>query len=286
MMTALLLVTHAALTILGAWALEIALTAAATGFTASPAMIARSFHAPARPGPMPAHRLAADIAFPPILIGLTALPALLVAGFALGSTPGALADWPTILGLLTLGRLILFISALESGTTAAALDATWALRVSVPALAVAGISVLALGLNAGSLDLTRIAAADDTFGPTTPRGLVIAALALAALADVAAGSRLAGGGLERASEALRRMVWINLMFILLGGAADDRAGAARLLGGALRWLGWLAAVIVICALARAALGQPREHALRRPLLGAVFLGACACLLALAQTAPS
>jgi formate hydrogenlyase subunit 4 len=265
---------------------------AATGFAGSPAALARRMHADLirlwrkRP-PVVEPAVPLLRAVPAISLALTAIAALLVPSFALGMALSPLADLFTIGGLLLLARLLSVLAALDAGTAQGSLAATGVVRLRVLAEAAALPAILALALGVGSLSLEQFGAIrlDDALLPGVARGLAAAALAVIAVADLAATAlddALAGPDLTlaRITETLRLLVWFNLILTLFVpiGLAPANAGPAEWPLAILTWLGRLAALTALVAIARAILGPLPE------LAGG--LAVLAVILVLTQAGPA
>lgn len=229
---------------------------------------------------VPAHASFLFLATPGLVLAATGAAALLVPSFAVNMATAPLADLVTLFGLLVAGRALPALAAMDTGQAWGGLAASRAMQGPVltgPALL---LVALALGLLAGSTNLDRIAATLRQ-GPEqgTPLVMAAAAVALVALAD--RGGRPAPGGsahgpahgpthghaplnlntpesshpdysgwllaIMRYAEALRMMVWLDLVACLLPPLGPAPAGAGPV-GWAIGLAVWAGKITVLVGL--------------------------------------
>jgi formate hydrogenlyase subunit 4 len=272
----------------------------AAGFAETPAALIRREHAMLRrlwrKTPLPTEPSAPLLnAAPAIAAGLTAVVALITPSFALGMGLSPLADLLTIAGLLGLARVLPLLACMDGGSAAGGVTAQRHVsRITIAAAALPP-AILALGaalgaaLGGGGLTLDQIGAArfDDALVPGAARGLAAAAIAAIAVADMAgpglddalSGPTLA---LTRVTEALRLLVWCNLVLLLAAPLALVGPDSA-LADWPLAVLSWIARLGVLAGLlagAAAVVGPPAERWLPPALMLAGGLAVLAAILAL------
>ena len=290
-------ILHAALLVAATPVLAGVLRWAGAGFTETPATLIRREHALLqslwRKTPLPAEPSAPLLrAAPAIAAGLTAVVALLTPSFAVGMALGGLGDLLTIAGLLSLARVLPLLACMDAGSAAGGIAAARHVSRSTLAGAAFPPAILALALGAGGLTLDQIGAArfDDAFVPGAARGLAAAAIAAIAVADLA-GPRLDAAlsgpdlAMARMTEALRLLVWCNLILLLAAPLAlvgPDSALADWPLA-VLSWIGRLGVLTALLAGAAAVVGPPPERWLAPALLLAGGLAVLAAILALTHT---
>lgn len=290
-------ILHAALLVAATPVLAGVLRWAGAGFTETPATLIRREHALLqslwRKTPLPAEPSAPLLrAAPAIAAGLTAVVALLTPSFAVGMALGGLGDLLTIAGLLSLARVLPLLACMDAGSAAGGIAAARHVNRSTLAAAAFPPAILALALGAGGLTLDQIGAArfDDAFVPGAARGLAAAAIAAIAVADLA-GPRLDAAlsgpdlAMARMTEALRLLVWCNLILLLAAPLAlvgPDSALADWPLA-VLSWIGRLGVLTALLAGAAAVVGPPPERWLAPALLLAGGLAVLAAILALTHT---
>lgn len=232
---------------------------------------------------------------PLVCFGVLALAAVLVPSFALGMSFAPLADLLVIAGLLGLARVVLALAALDEGTASGGIAARQAMTLGLGGELALLLAVLALGLAAGTTNLDLIAASTQAGLLQPQAAIALAAGALAVLALVqhdagmpeAAGFGGSGLALLRMAEALRLLVWIDLIgavFVPAGMVpAQDFPG-----GWVLGLLGWAVRLAVgLGALAglRAMSGRVPWRRVPALLLVSLLLAVLAGVLVLTRARP-
>lgn len=220
-----------------------------------------------------------------------ALAAALVPSFTLGMAFARLADLLVVAGLLGASRIVVALSALESGTAPAGLAAGRAARLACLAEPTLYLAILAFGLLGGTTNLDLLAGLQlqDMLQPIAAAILAAVALGLVAVAvsgeaDLIIEFSGADLALIRLAGALRHLVWVGLVagLLLPAGMAEPGDGPLAWIVGLLAW--GLKVLVLTAGLAalRAGFGDMRPS--RRPLaLGiAAILGTLAALLVLAS----
>lgn len=186
--------------------------------------------------------------------------AFLIPSFALGMVSAPLADMLTLAALFALGRILLVLAAMDSGTGTggvAAAETTNLAMVAEPALllGVFGLALLAGGSNLDTVLATRL---EGLLPPNPAAWLAIAALALLGWADregppIDAAFSATDLALLRIADQFRLLAWCDLIGALalpFGVAAAD-AGPLSWGIGLLAWVGRLLLAAAILAVARA-----------------------------------
>lgn len=297
LLTALLSqILHAALVAAAVPVLAGMLRWGAAGFAETPAALIRREHAMLRrlwrKTPLPTEPSAPLLnAAPAIAAGLTAVAALVTPSFALGMALSPLADLLTIAGLLCLARVLPLLACMDGGSAAGGVTAQRHVSRTTIAATALPPAILALGaaLGVGGLTLDQIGSArfDDAFVPGAARGLAAAAIAAIAVADMA-GPRLDGVlsgpdlAMARVTEALRLLVWCNLILLLAAPLAliGPEAALADWPLAVLSWIARLGVLAGLLAGAAAVVGPPAERWLPPALLLAGGLAVLAAILAL------
>lgn len=309
----LVLALHAALLVLATPAVTGVLRWAGTGLAGTPAGRIRQEWAEIarlwRKQPLLTEPSAPLLrAAPAISAATTAVAALLVPSFSLGTVLAPWADLLSVIGLLTLARLPPLLASLDSGAAPLTITAARHTRVGVMAAAASLPVILALALGTApgiapgvgpgiggethGLMLAQIGAArfDDMVMPGAVRGLAAIVLAAIATADLSCpplDEAFSGPDLAmiRLTEALRLMVWFNLLLTLFApvGLAGPDAGMADWPLAILIWCGRLAVLTLLVAVPYAVVGRPTERSLSAILIVAAGLGLLAALLALTHT---
>ncbi len=231
------------------------------------------------------------------LVGFAAIAvaAALVPSFTLGMLFGRLADLLVIGGLLALARITLALAALDEGTAAGGVAARRGMTLAVctePALL---LVVLALGLAAGTTNVNLIAGLQQAHVVQPLSGVALAAAAVVLLAVVqhdagmpeAAGFSASDLGLLRMAEALRLLVWIDLLgalFVPLGMASAQDFPTGWVVG----LIGWAIRLVVAVGLLaglRVGFGRLAWRRVPAVLLVSLLLAFLASLLVLSQARP-
>ena len=188
-------------------------------------------------------------AAPLLCFAALAVATALVPSFALGMSFSRIGDLLVIGGLLALARTVLALASLDDGTAAGGVAARQAMTLALCAEPALLFVMLALGLAAGTTNVDLIAGLQQA-GMVQPfAAIVLAAAALGLIALVqrdagmpeAAGFGGSGLALLRMAEALRLLLWLDLigaLFVPVGmaSAQDFPAGWAV---GLLSWIGRL-----------------------------------------------
>lgn len=232
---------------------------------------------------------------PLVSFAAIAVAAALVPSFTLGMLFGRLADLLMIAGLLALARIALALAALDEGTAAGGVAARRGMTLAVCAEPAVLLIVLALGLAAGTTNVDLIAGLRQAHVVQPLSGVALVGVAMALLAVVqhdtgmpeAAAFSASGLALLRLAEALRLLVWIDLLgalFVPLGMASvqDFPTGwAVGLIGWAIR----LAVSIGLLAGLRVGFGRVAWRRVPALLLVSLLLAFLASLLVLSQARP-
>jgi formate hydrogenlyase subunit 4 len=186
-----------------------------------------------------------------------AVVAMLVPVFTLGMTLAPFADLLAIVGLLALARCSTALAGMDAGTAFGGMGASRTMSVTCLSETALVLVTFVLGLLAGSSNLDVIAAMQQESGVDwrTSAGLALIAVALVAIVDGPSGPpvraefamqseamalEFSGRDLAviDATEALRRLVWLNLIIAMFlpFGIAPAGAGPAALLLGLVFWV--------------------------------------------------
>ena len=172
--------------------------------------------------------------------------ALLVPSFSLGMLPAPSGDLLVIAGLLALGRGILALAAMDSGTAQAGMGASRAVGIAALAEPVLLLVIFTLALLEGSSNLDIVAAGLRDGAGAAPASLGLALLALIAVAlaenapppfgdptDMTAAFSGRDLALIEAAGSLKLLVWLSLIaaiFLPFGTAGIDMSPLFWLLG--------------------------------------------------------
>lgn len=231
-------------------------------------------------------------AAPVACLAATALAAAIVPSFTLGMIFAPLADLLVLAGLLLSARLALALGALDGGTAlpGVAAERTTALAcLAEPALF---LVILGLGVLGGTtnLDLLIGLQLQGMLQPVAAAALAAAGLAAVALAEpdpAPLTAEFSGADLAmlQMAEALRRLVWLDLIggLFLPVGMAEPGAGVLAWIIGLLAWAAKLAVLTAGLAALRSTIGYLRPRRVPQLLGIAAVLGFLAALLALVGT---
>jgi formate hydrogenlyase subunit 4 len=257
-----------------------------------------------RKQPMMAEGASEVFAMAPLLsAAAVGTAAVLVPSFTLGMTFAGLADLLVIAGLLTLARCSMALAGMDTGTAIGGVGALRTMAVpwlSEPALL---LVIFALGLLAGSSNLDVIAAMQQEIGTDwlTATCLALVATLLVAVVQEAnwpVGSELAmqreamalefSGrdlALIRATEALRLLVWLDLIgaLFLPFGMAQAGAGPVGVLVGVVGWVARLLLLGGALALLQTVIGRIEPAHMPYMLGLAILLGLLAVVFLFATT---
>jgi formate hydrogenlyase subunit 4 len=232
-----------------------------------------------------------------------AIVAVLVPSFTLGMTLAPFTDLLVIAGLLALARCSIALAGMDAGTALGGMGASRTMAFAVLSEPALILAIFALGLLAGSSNLDVIAAMqqESGIGWQTGAGLALIATVLVAIVDSPNGpaARLelamrreamtlefSGRDLAviDATEALRRLVWFDLiiaMFVPFGIAAAG-AGAAALLLGLVCWVAKLLVLAGALTLLHTMMGRTRLMHATHMLGVAILLGLLAVVFLFAS----
>lgn len=219
---------------------------------------------------------------PAIGFGVTLVAAILVPSFALFTSLSPVADVILIVSLLAVARVATALSALDSGDARSGFRQQEVSALSVIAEPAAMLSVVAVALMAGTLNLDSIIAQqrEGTLMPAAASVIALVTLATLLVTDTTqADDHLAGRELALASVTrwLRRLVWLDLIggiFLPVGIAMADAGPTAWLIG-----LGVWILKLGVFVLALAALSAVFGRIPRRSLPGVLGVAALLALLA-------
>ena len=234
-------------------------------------------------------------AAPLVSFAAVAVAAALVPSFTTGMLFAPLSDLLVIGGLLALARLTLLLAVLDEGTAAGGVAARQGITLALGAEPGLLLVVLALGLAAGTTNVNLIAGLQQAQMVQPLPGVVLAAAALVLLAVVqrdigmpeAAAFSAAGLGLLRMTEALRLLVWIDLLGALFVpvGMASARDFPSGWVVGLAAWAIRLAVAIGLLAGLRVAAGRLAWRRVPALLLVSLALALLAGLLVLSRARP-
>lgn len=234
-------------------------------------------------------------AAPPLCLGALVAAATLVPSFVLGMTFAPFADLLVIGGLLALARTVLALAALDEGTAGGGLAARQAMTLALCGDTALLLAVLAFGLAAGTTNLDLIADLTQAGMLRPASAAALAAGALVVLAVVqrdagmpeAAAFSASGLALLRMAEALRLLVWIDLIGALIvpAGMMSAQDFPTGWLVGLLGWVVRLAVALGLLAGLRVAAGRLAWRRVPALLLVSLLLAFLAGLLVLARARP-
>ncbi len=229
---------------------------------------------------------------PVLAVTFAILTAFLIPSFCVGMVSAPSADLLTIAGLFLIGRVVLVLMAMDTGTGGGAVSATEIARLGLTAEPVLLLAVLAIGLASGTGNLDSILAMRaDGLVPGTPA----ITLALAALALVGwsygqtpsidawfSGPDLA---LLRVSDQIRLLAWCDLVgaLALPFGMATVTGGFKAWVIGILAWIGRTLLAALLLAIVRTVGARSR---VRTVLALAAALCGIAAVLAFAGGDPT
>ena len=221
--------------------------------------------------------------------------AALVPSFALGMGFARFGDLLVIGGLLALARTVLALAALDDGNAAGGVAARQAMTLALCAEPALLLAMLALGLAAGTTNVDLLAGLQQARMVQPFAAIVLAASALGLVGLVqrdagmpeAAGFGGSGLALLRMAEALRLLLWVDLIgavFVPVGmaSAQDFPVGWAI---GLLSWIVRLGVGIGGLAVLRVGAGRLRWRQMPALLGVALLLAALAALLVLTRARP-
>ena len=229
---------------------------------------------------------------PLVLLSTTAVAAILVPSFALGMAFASASDLLVVAGLLGAGRVMLALGALDAGTARAALDAAHSTSIGCYAEPALFIIILSLGLAGGTtnIDLLADAQRSGMLYPPIMSAFAAACFAILAWAAPAGGDFAAEfSGIDlaliRYADALRRLVWLNLIIALFLpiGFATAGSGPIEWLVGLIVWAMKLAVLASGLAASNVLIGRARMRQMQGWLgvaSGLAFLSAVAALAAM------
>ena len=221
---------------------------------------------------------------PFVCAAAVAIAACLVPSFAWGMTLAPLDDLLVIAGLLALARGALALAAMDAGVAQGGIAASRTMLLACGSEAALFLAVFAVSLSAGSTNLDLIAAAQQEFSALPRPGLLLALSAAVLVASIdgnvlrrevlALELGSADAALIEATEALRLLVWFNLIgaVFLPFDMAPAGAGPVAWVIGAACWLARTMLFTVAVAAVRTLHGRlslPRAAGL---LAMAVLLG--------------
>jgi formate hydrogenlyase subunit 4 len=230
---------------------------------------------------------------PAAAFATTAAAAVLVPSFTTGMTFAPQADLLTVATLLWLGRVIMALAAMDTGTAQGGLAAAGVMRLNLLAEPARLLIVLTLALLAGSgnLDLIIDQQREGMLLPGAASALAAAALIALGIVDAPAqphdwGRAYTGRDLAlcRYTEWLRLVVWLDLigaLFLPVGMAwADSGLGGWGL--GLAAWLGRLVGFAACLTVSRASAGSIHPASATDMLGIGLLLGVLASVMMLAS----
>ena len=240
---------------------------------------------------------------PLLSLAAVAIVAVMVPSFTLGMTLAPFAELLVIAGLLSLARCSIALAGMDAGTALGGMGASRVMAFGVLSEPALVLAIFALGLLAGSSNLDVIAAMQQESGAgwQTGAGLALIATVLVAIVDGLNGpaarlelamrreaTTLEFSGRDLAvidaTEALRRLVWFDLviaMFVPFGIAAAG-AGVAALLLGFVCWVAKLLVLAGALALLHTTMGRARLVHVTHVLGVAILLGLLAVVFLFAS----
>lgn len=231
----------------------------------------------------PVSRIAPAIGFGAILTA-----AILVPSFALFTSLSPVADVVAIVSLMAVARASAALAALDSGGARSGFRQQGASALAVIAEPAAMLSVVAMALMAGTLNLDAIIAQqrDGTLMPAAASLIALIALGTLLVTDTDPDDDDLGGielVLTQASGWLRRLVWLDLIggiFLPVGIATADAGPLAWLIGFGVWALKSLILVLALTALSARA-GRVPRHAVPAVAGIAALLALLAVIIVLA-----
>jgi formate hydrogenlyase subunit 4 len=226
---------------------------------------------------------------PAIGFGVTLTAAILVPSFALFTTLSPVADVVVIVSLLALARATTALATLDSGGGRSGLRQQSASALAVIVEPAAMLSVLAVALMAGTLNLDSMIAQqrEGMLMPAAASLIALIALGTILVTDTALPDDSLGGielALALAAGWLRRLTWIDLIggiFLPVGIASADSGPLAWLIGLGV-WLVKLIAIVLALAALSALFGRIPRHSLPGVFGVAALLALLAVIMVLAS----
>jgi formate hydrogenlyase subunit 4 len=220
-----------------------------------------------------------------------AVAASVVPSFTLGMAFAPLGDLLVLAGLLALGQGGLALAALDPGTAPGGLSAAGTASIACLAEPALFLAILALGLLGGTTNLDLLIGQLHQGMVQPPAAAVLAVAALVALAmatPALSGAAIEFSGADLAmvelAEALRRLVWLDLIgaLCLPLGMAEQGAGPLSWIVGLAAWGAKLLVLVAGLAALRCATGRLPGSRAPQVVGVAAVLGLLAALLALAS----